>query len=33
MLASFKIEGIIIPLDLAVATFKKVEVTLGKQTL
>lgn len=30
MLASFKIEGITIPADLAYATLKKIEVTLGK---
>lgn len=30
MLASFKIEGINIPTDLANATLKKIEVTLGK---
>jgi len=30
MLASFKIEGINIPADLANATLKKIEVTLGK---
>ena len=29
-LASFKIEGINIPVDLALATLKKVELTLGK---
>ena len=32
MLASFKIEGINIPPDLAIATFKKVELSLEKQT-
>ena len=30
MRASFKIEGINIPADLANATLKKIEVTLGK---
>lgn len=30
MLASFKIEGIHIPADLAAATLKKVELSLGK---
>jgi hypothetical protein len=30
MLASFKIEGISIPADLAAATLKKVELSLGK---
>ena len=30
MLASFEIEGIHIPVDLAVATLRKVELTLGK---
>jgi hypothetical protein len=30
MLASFKIEGIHIPADLAAATLKKVELTLEK---
>ena len=31
MLASFKIEGIIIAEDMALATLKKVELSLGKQ--
>ena len=31
MLASFKIEGIIIPHDLALKALKKVEFSLGKQ--
>lgn len=30
MIASFKIEGIDIPADLANATLKKIEVSLGK---
>lgn len=30
MIASFKIEGINIPADLANATLKKIEVSLGK---
>lgn len=30
MIASFKIEGINIPADIANSTLKKIEVTLGK---
>jgi len=31
MVASFKIEGIYVPEDLAIAALKKVELNLGKQ--